>query len=280
MGKIMPPSLRHLWIALTASLLLSLGWPRVAVAETGPLRIGIVLMHGKGGSPTRLVADLGAALEGQGFLVANLEMPWSGRRDYDVEVTAAEREVEAALNSLRDRGAHKLFVARHSQGGVFALYFGTRHVPDGIIAIAPGGNVGNSLFREKLGETVDLARQLVAEGKGDDRTRLADYEGAKGSYPVFTTPAIYLTWFEPEGAMNQTLAVKRMKPQVPILYVAPTGDYPVLYRIRQQMFGALPANPHSRLYEPNASHVGAPSASIQAIVDWTTMVANAPRPGN
>lgn len=264
---------RHWWIALTALLLLGFGWP--AMAETGALRIGVVLMHGKGGAPTQLVADLAVALEGQGWLVANLEMPWSGRRDYDADVGAAEREVETALKSLRDQGAQKLFVAGHSQGGVFALYFAGKHTVDGVIAIAPGGNVGNQLFREKLGETVDLARQLVAAGKGDEKARLADYERATGSYPVITTPAVYLTWFDPTGAMNQTLAIQTINPKVPVLYVAPSNDYPGLLKIKQQMFGALPANPQTRLYEPNASHVGAPSASVQAIVDWATAVANA-----
>lgn len=276
MGEIMALPARYFLIGLAALLMFGSGSPRPAIAEANPMRIGVVLMHGKGGAPTRLVADLAASLESRGWLVANLEMPWSGRRDYDVEVGAAEREVETALQGLREQGAQKLFVAGHSQGGVFALYFGGRHVFDGVIAIAPGGNVGNQLFREKLGDSVASARQLVAEGKGDEKARLADYEGAKGTYPVITTPAIYLTWFDPAGAMNQTLAVQRMKPQIPVLYVAPRNDYPGLLKVKQQMFGALPANPQTRLYEPDASHVGAPSASIPAIVDWATAVANAP----
>jgi len=276
MGEIMVFPSRYFLIVLAALLMLGSGLPRPAIAGPNPVQMGIVLMHGKGGAPTRLVADLAASLESRGWLVANLEMPWSGRRDYDVEVGAAEREVETALQGLREKGAQKLFVAGHSQGGVFALYFGGRHVLDGVIAIAPGGNVGNPLFREKLGDTIASARQLVAEGKGDEKARLADYEGAKGTYPVITTPAIYLTWFDPAGAMNQTLAVQHMKPQVPVLYVAPRNDYPGLLKIKLQMFGALPANPQTQLYEPDASHVGAPSASIQAIVDWATAVANAP----
>lgn len=275
MDKIMA-SLRHFLIGLTALLMIGVGWPRTVLAESAPIRIGIVLMHGKGGTPSRQVSDLASGLEGHGVLVANLEMPWSGRRDYDVDVDAAEREVEAALRGLREQGAQKLFVAGHSQGGVFALYFGGRHVIDGVIAIAPGGNVGNQLFRDKLGENVALARRLVAEGKGDERTRLADYEGAKGTYPVITTPAVYLSWFDPVGAMNQTLAVQNMNPKVPVLFVAPTDDYPGLLKVKQQMFGALPGNPQIRLYEPNANHLGAPSASLVAIVEWTAGLAKAP----
>jgi len=56
-------------------------------------KIGIVIMHGKGGSPSKHVADLASALEGKGYLVANLEMPWSGKRDYDATVSAAEEQV-------------------------------------------------------------------------------------------------------------------------------------------------------------------------------------------
>lgn len=124
MGEIMALPARYFLIGLAALLMFGSGSPRPAIAEANPMRIGVVLMHGKGGAPTRLVADLAASLESRGWLVANLEMPWSGRRDYDVEVGAAEREVETALQGLRDKGAQKLFVAGHSQGGVFALYFG------------------------------------------------------------------------------------------------------------------------------------------------------------
>lgn len=151
-----------------------------AAAQSGPPATGIVIMHGKGGSPAKHVADLASSLESKGYLVANLEMPWSARRDYDVSVAAAEQEVESALDRLRARGARKLFVAGHSQGGLFALYFGGRHPVDGVIAMAPGGNVGNQIFREKLGESVEQARKLVADGKGDEKTRLLDYEGAQG----------------------------------------------------------------------------------------------------
>lgn len=160
---------RRLLIALAVSFCGALV-PCAANAESvGAVKMGIVLMHGKGGSPERHVSALASSLEGQGFLVANLEMPWSGRRGYDVSVTTAEMEVEAALQSLREKGAQKLFVAGHSQGGLFVLYFGGRHAVDGVIAIAPGGNVGSAVFREKLAASVEAARTLIAAGKGGGR---------------------------------------------------------------------------------------------------------------
>lgn len=246
-----------------------------AMAEAGSPKIGIVIMHGKGGSPAKFVADLAASLETQGYLVANLEMPWSGKRDYDVSVSAAEQEVEAALIALREKGANKLFVAGHSQGGLFALHFGNKHAVDGVIAIAPGGNVGSQLFKEKLADSVAQARRLIAEGKGEVKTSLSDYENRRGTYPVVSPPAAYLTWFDPEGAMNQMKAVQNFNPAIPVLFIAPTNDYPGLRRVKQEMFDALPKNPHTQLFEPSASHIEAPSASVDKIVEWTKAVATA-----
>lgn len=238
-------------------------------------KIGIVIMHGKGGSPSKHVSDLAEFLDKNGYLVANLEMPWSKKRDYDVNVSAAEEEVETALTSLRNKGAQKLFIAGHSQGGLFTLHFAGKHVVDGIICIAPGGNVGNKLFREKLGDSVARAKQLVAEGKGDKKTNLEDFEGQKGTYAVTTTPAVYLTWFDPDGAMNMERAARDVNPQVPILWLVAERDYPGLRKVNIPMFETLPKNKHTRLYEPKSDHLGAPSASRDEIARWIMEVVNA-----
>ncbi|MGH8617279.1 MAG: alpha/beta fold hydrolase [Burkholderiales bacterium] len=248
---------------------------RAVVAQTSPVKIGVVVMHGKGGAPTRHVSELAVALESAGFLVRNMEMPWSGKREYDVNVAAAVQEVEAALAALRDAGAQKVFVAGHSQGGVFALYFGGGHAVDGIIAIAPGGDVANAYYRARVAEPLAEARKLVAEGRGAERTKLADFEGAKGTFAITVSPAAYVTWFDPDGAMNQAAAVRKMQSAVPVLYIAPTKDYPALMRLKNQMFDALPRHPRTKLFEPDATHLYAPTASIQEIIAWTTGVANA-----
>ena len=60
-----------------------------ALAQNAPT-IGIVIMHGKGGRPERFVSVLAEGLERKGWLVANIEMPWSGRREYDVDTAGAE----------------------------------------------------------------------------------------------------------------------------------------------------------------------------------------------
>ncbi len=251
---------------LLLALTLFVGMP--ALAQTG-----VVIMHGKGGSPDRLVGGLASGLAGKGILVANLEMPWSGKRHYDKDVAAAEQEVTAALAELRSKGAKKLFVAGHSQGAVFALHYASKHPLDGLIIIAPGGNVATNFYQQQVGASVARARSLVASGKGDERGEFDEYEGGKGNWTVNTTAAIYLAWFDPDGAMNQEKSSRALPQSLPVLHVAPTSDYPALLRVKQAMFAALPKNPLTRLYEPDADHRGAPRASIDEILRWTAEVA-------
>jgi len=260
-------------LAAVAFVMVVAGIVEPAAAQSSPPAIGIVVMHGKGGSPTGYVADLADSLEAKGYLVANLEMPWSRQRGYDVDVATTDKEVETAIAGLRAKGAASVFVAGHSQGGVFALHFGGKHAVNGIVAIAPGGNVANQLYAMKLGDTVELARQLVAAGKGNERAEFYDYEGSKGKFPVTTTAAIYLSWFDPDGAMNQSRSSKNMNPNVPVLFIAPKRDYPGLLKVKEAMYGSLPSNPMTRLYEPDSDHVKAPSASVDEIVRWTREVA-------
>jgi alpha-beta hydrolase superfamily lysophospholipase len=82
-----------------------------------------------------LLAD---ALEKEGFLVANIEMPWSFKRHYDIELDAAVGEVTRALDSpCAPRARKSSFVSGHSQGGIFALLYGGRHKVDGVAVIVP-----------------------------------------------------------------------------------------------------------------------------------------------
>jgi len=244
----------------------------LAMAQETP-RIGIVLMHGKAGRPEGVIHELAMSLEARGFLLANLEMPWSSRRDYDVDVAAGEKQVVDALSDLRKRGAAKVFVAGHSQGGLFALNLGGKLPVDGIVAIAPGGNVASPAFRQNLGESVARARELVTAGKGSDRQRFLDYEGTRGLTNVVTTAANYLSWFDPEGAMNQMRAIRALDAKTPVLFIVPTYDTPGLLRVKQAMFDALPRNPSTKLYEPDATHLRAPSASREEIARWIAEVA-------
>ena len=117
---------------------------------------------------------------------------------------------------------------------------------------------------------------MIAAGKGDEKAQFTDYEGSKGAFSVNVAPAIYLSWFDPDGAMNQVKTSKAIDPKLPVLFIAPKRDYPALQRVKAMMFGSLPGNPLTRMYEPSSSHLDAPSASVDEVVRWITEVASRP----
>jgi len=243
-------------------------------AHAQEARPGAVVMHGKGGSPkSRTIEALASGLGAQGILVAALDMPWSGARSYDVDSAAAEQQVREALERLRADGANRLFVMGHSQGGMFALHMGGRVKLDGVVAIAPGGSADNRIALEKLADSLQAARRYVAEGKGQERQRLMDYEGSRGLHPVIAVPAAYVSWFDPEGAMSQNRAVRNVRPGTPVLFIVPKGDYPGLRRVKDGLFSALPTHPLNRLYEPESDHMGAPVAALDEIGRWIRQAA-------
>ena len=115
---------------------------------------------------------------------------------------------------------------------------------------------------------------MMKAGKGAERARFLDYEGARGVSPVFTSAASYFSWFDPEGAMNQMRAITALDAKTPVLFIVPTNDTPGLLRVKQAMFDALPRNPLTKLYEPEGTHLRAPTASREEIARWIAEVAS------
>lgn len=241
--------------------------PVPLLAASSAAEIGVVVMHGKSGGPGKNVNGLAAAFERAGFQVASLNMPWSYKRRYDVAMSGGVEEITRALDALRAKGVRKVFVAGHSQGGLFAVYYAGLHRVDGVLPIAPGGQVDAAFNVANLAPYVEKARQMVGEGRGSDKADFAEFEGAKGSIALTTTAVIYLDWFDPNGA-HTTRVFKSVKEGTPVLYVAPTRDYPGLAKSRQPLFAALPPHPKSRLYEPDSDHMNAPDASAEEAVRW------------
>ena len=252
--------------------ILALLWAPFLHADPAASEIGVVVMHGKGGRPGKFVDELAAALEREGFQVANLEMPWSGRRQYDVDMNGGVAEITRALDAMRAKGARKVFVSGHSQGGLFALHYGGLHRVDGLVPIAPGGQVDAAAFVAALGQHVATARQMVDAGRGNEKAGFGDYEGSRGTNAITTTAAIYLNWFDPDGA-HTSRVFRNVKEGTPVLYVAPRRDYPGLMKSRSQNFAALPPQPRTRLYEPDSDHLNAPAAAAGEVVLWIRQVA-------
>jgi dienelactone hydrolase len=258
---------------LFCSFLLATGFG-VASAPTlaDAPQIGIVVMHGKGGAPNKFVNVLADGLTAKGLLVANIEMSWSKSREYDVPADQAVEEIKAALAGLKAKGAKKLFVAGHSLGGTFAVYFGGVHPIDGIIGIAPGGSSANPTVARAIAPGLAKARELIAEGKGKERAELIDYEPSKGgAYPINSVPEAYVSFFDPNGIMNSSRTAPQVK--APVLWGVATRDYPGLRKVSPPLFKEFPAHPLNKYFEPEADHLNAPGASVDEIVAWTAAVA-------
>ncbi|HZY18384.1 MAG TPA: alpha/beta fold hydrolase [Ramlibacter sp.] len=257
------------------AVLLAAGWPRAATSQPAGAgaRVGIVLMHGIGGSAAAM-ASLADRLRQPGWSVANLDMPWSQAGAFAQPVEAAERQVLAALDKLRREGAERLVLAGFSLGGLFAAHMAGRARVDGLVAIAPNG--GSDM--KKLDDQLARARELIAQGRGNERTTLDDADVVSPArWPIQgTVPAAYVTWYDPQGTMNWGGIWSRLRPGTPVLLVVPTRDLANLRERKQQLWQGLPPHPGNRLYEPRTDHLGAPRASAEEAVEWIRDVVAAP----
>lgn len=230
--------------------------------------VGVVIMHGKGGGPKGLVRKLAEALQARGMRVRNLTMPWSGQRNYDAGPEAAQAQVAQAITELQGEGARRVFLIGHSQGGVYALHLAAQLPVAGIVALAPGGNVASAVFETHLGAERRRAREMVEAGRGAEAENFADYEGSKGKNVFRARADVYWAWFDPQGVMNQERAIRAVPATLPVLYVAPTGDYPALRKANPGLYSQLPSKAVSRYAEPAASHMQVPSDAAALIGDW------------
>lgn len=244
-----------------------------SVAFAAEPKIGIVLLHGNG-HPTALINGLLHKFEAHNFLVEHPEMPYSKDRRYDKDVDSAVKQVNDAFSDLKAKGATKLFIAGHSKGAVFALYYASSHPVDGLIAITPGASAGSKVMKKKLGKSIKKAKRLIKEGKGSKISEFEDYEGGRGITDLRAPAEAYFSWFNPAGAMNSKRAAKAMSAKVPVLWIVAKNDYPGLRKVNIPMFELLPANPKSKLYQPDTNHKNAPTDSADEIIKWITDLAH------
>ena len=70
-------------------------------ARAGNNELGVLMMHGKGGSPEGYISELVAALRAKGYLVSAPALPWSKERIYDASYEDAMGEIDREVQSLR-----------------------------------------------------------------------------------------------------------------------------------------------------------------------------------
>jgi esterase/lipase len=227
-------------------------------------KIGIVAMHGKEASGNAM-AQTGGRLAAAGYLVETPEMCWSKRRIYDLSYRDCMKDIDTAAERLKRRGATEIVVYGHSVGGNMALGYGAnREGLKGIIVTAaghhPGGIMGSF---PAIAKAYEQAKQMIAEGQGNKRTRFPDNNDT-GLFYVNATPESFVSWYEPAGDANMHLNVRKLT--APLLWVS--GDADRLQHLVKPIFDAAPEHPLNRHVTIKATHRGTPTAAHATVVKW------------
>lgn len=160
-----------------------------ARAET----IGVVMVHGKHGTPAQL-QQLDSAVTQIGFTAERPEMCWSRSRIYDRAYLDCFADIDAAAARLKARGATAIVILGMSLGGNGALGYGARRPGlKGVIALAPASEPDRLRQRPNVAQSVAQAQALVAAGKGNEKQNFTDLNNGQ-EFTVSTTPTIFLSF--------------------------------------------------------------------------------------
>ena len=244
-----------------------------AAPGTRRARVGIVLLHGIGATGAAM-EPLAARWRQNGWTVSTPDLPYGGNAAFSRDVAAAEAIVQAELEKLRKSGAERLVMAGFSIGGFFAAHMAGRAQVDALVSIAPNGGAD----MKKLDDQLARARELIAQGRGSQPTLLYDAAvvGSERYELPAATPAAYVSWYDPNGAMNWRAVWQRLRPGTPVFLVVPTKDLANLRKVKRELWEGLPAHRANKLYEPRADHLGASMASADAAAAWLKETVESP----
>jgi pimeloyl-ACP methyl ester carboxylesterase len=249
-------------------VLLLLAWLASAPVPAHADGVGVVLIHGKQGSPDAPhLAYISQQIERAGFMLDRPTMCWSRTRIFDRTITDCMADIDASIARLKGRGATAFVIVGHSLGGVGALYYGSQHDGlKGIAALAPAPPPG-VVRRPEVAASIQKAQTLIAGGHGDEVQSFTDSNsGPRGviTIEVRATPNIFMSFNEMRGPANLVNDAALQK--APVLWVSGTRDSSQLPRAAA--FDRLPTNPLNRYLLIDAGHLDTPDAAANAVVAW------------
>jgi pimeloyl-ACP methyl ester carboxylesterase len=248
------------------AILFSLAALASQIALAAGDELGVVLLHGKGGSPAGYIRELASALQGRGYLVSTPTMPWAKNRIYDASFEEAMAEIDREVDALRQKGAKLVVVAGQSLGANAALgYAASRERVGAIMALAPAHNPELEVFARRVGHDVRRARSMVAAGKGKERQTFSDLNQGQVS-EVMATAEVYLSWFDPDGPAVMPRSAASIKTPTPLLFVVGSGDRTA--PAKEYIFDKAPAHARSKFVIVTADHFTVPTAAIDEVVAW------------
>lgn len=227
--------------------------------------VGVVLLHGKAGTPTGRVAELGTALKRCGFRVSVPVMPWAEDRIYSASYEDSLREIDREVRQLKREGAKLVAVAGHSLGANAAIGYGAWTRADAIVALAPAHYPDQGRMRERFAADVGRARELIAAGKGGHKQTFSDLN-QDVPLQVTATAEAYLSWFDPEGPAVMPRNAAAFKAATPLLVII--GARERTARWRHYFFEKAPPHPKSAFTVVSGDHVEVPDRAIAQVQEW------------
>ncbi len=231
-------------------------------------KIGVLILHGKKGSPSDgAVVSLTGLLRGQGYIVSAPGFPWSNGRYIDLSIEKTYDEIANDINDLKAKGATKIVLVGQSMGTNMALsYAAHRGGIQGLVMVSPGHVPESGGARGRDQESLQLARQMVDAGRGDEKALFSDSN--QGTYfDSRMSASIYLDFFRPNGRAARSRNAGQLDRDIPVLYIVGSAD-PMSKRGKDFIFGKFQANPKNTYLVVNAGHIDAARVAADDIVKW------------
>lgn len=256
---------RIIFISLIGSLLLS-GWV-AAESIKNAKTIGVVLMQGKGGT-TKWVDSLASSLESEDIQVITPDMPWHRDRIYDKSFEGAMLEIQEHVNTLKSKGATRIYIAGHSLGAVAAAGYGARVGNiQGIILLAPGHFTNMRKFKRKFVDDLEKADEMIKAGKGNETAEFGDINMGQ-RMPRDVKAKIYKSMFSPTGPAEFVTNMKNLQKGISILYVAGSEDRIPKTKDREYAFDKAPANEKNQFTMIDSGHLDVPDLAGDTVIEW------------
>jgi esterase/lipase len=231
--------------------------------------IGVVMMHGKHGTPAQL-QQLAVTVADAGLLVERPEMCWSAARIYDRTYVECFADIDMAAARLKKQGATTIVVLGMSLGGNAALGFGARRQGlKAIIALAPAHAPELLRRRPEIAQSIARAQAAAEAGRGDEKATFDDVDLGR-IFSVSTTPAIYLSFFGPDSLAVMPENAAHLT--APLLMVSGNND--PTQSMAGNIFAHAAFDPRNKHVTVEADHLGTPAASAAVVLSWLKMLAH------
>ncbi len=257
-------SVSNKWLALIAAALLAAAV--LAMLSIGKKdQTGLVLMHGKGGTPSGPIAALADSLADAGILIEAPLMPWGRGRIYDKTYDDAMGEIDDAVGRLKSRGAGRIFVGGHSLGANAALGFAARREGLGGVIVLAFGH-GPRGIEKRLPDSLARARKMIEAGQGHEKAEFGDINQGRRIVRS-TTAEIYVSWFQPGGPAGAGKNARAIKPGTPVLWIEDDAKRKRTKR-RRRIFNKVPDHPVNEFRVISSTHRQVPTDAIGIVGGW------------